>query len=127
MKQLLAITLSILLLTTSCMTHRHTVGDGPVGTKGKTQIYSRAKQGYLFWGLMPLGRPAPAAPSHGNYQIKTGLNIGDAILSTITFGILTFRTVRIITFKEQKTTANISETKEEKAKTAEKTAEDTGY
>lgn len=92
----------ILLLGTSCMTHRHTVGDGPVGTKGKTEIHSRAKQGYIFWGLVPLGRPQPAAPSHGNYQIKSGSNIGDAILGTLTLGIVTFRTVRIIVYKEDK-------------------------
>lgn len=92
----------LILLSTSCMTHRHTIGDGPVGAKGKTEIHSRAKQGYIFWGLVPLGRPQPAAPSHGNYQIKTGANVGDAILGTITLGIITFRTVRIIVYKEDK-------------------------
>jgi hypothetical protein len=97
------VTLSIiLLLGTSCMTHRHTVGEGPVGTKGKTEVHSRAKQGYIFWGLVPLGRPHPVAPSHGNYQIKTGSNVGDAILGTITLGLVTFRTVRIIVYKEDK-------------------------
>jgi len=92
----------ILLFGTSCMTHRHTVGEGPVGTKGKTEIHSRAKQGYIFWGLVPLGRPQPAAPSHGNYQIKSGSNVGDAILGTLTLGIVTFRTVRILVYKEDK-------------------------
>lgn len=92
----------LILLSTSCMTHRHTIGDGPVGAKGKTKIHSRAKQAYIFWGLVPLGRPKPAAPSHGNYQIKTGANVGDAILGTLTFGIVTFRTVRIVVFREDK-------------------------
>lgn len=92
----------LILLSTSCMTHRHTIGDGPVGARGKTKIHSRAKQAYIFWGLVPLGRPQPAAPTHGNYQIKTGSNIGDAILGTLTLGIVTFRTVRIIVFKEDK-------------------------
>lgn len=92
----------ILLLGTSCMTHRHTVGEGPVGRKGKTEIHSRAKQGYIFWGLVPLGRPQPATPSHGNYQIKSGSNVGDAILGTLTLGIVTFRTVRILVYKEGK-------------------------
>lgn len=91
---------SLLLFSSSCMTHRHSVGDGPIGTKGKTKIYSRAKQAYLFWGLMPLGRPSPSTPSHGDYQIKTGFNVGDTFLGVITFGIVTFRTIRIITFKE---------------------------
>lgn len=84
------------------MTHRHTVGDGPVGTKGKTEIHSRAKQAYIFWGLVPLGRPQPAVPSHGNYQIKTGSNVGDAFLGVLTFGIVSFRTIRIVVHKEQK-------------------------
>lgn len=92
----------LILLSTSCMTHRHTVGEGPVGTKGKTEIHSRAKQGYIFWGLVPLGRPHPTTPSHGNYQIKSGSNVGDAILGTITLGLVTFRTVRIIVYKEDK-------------------------
>lgn len=92
----------ILLLGTSCMTHRHTVGDGPVGRKGKTKVHSRAKQGYIFWGLVPLGRPQPATPSHGNYQIKSGSNVGDAILTTLTLGIVSFRTVRILVYKEDK-------------------------
>ena len=99
MKQLiqrLSIFTLIVLLATSCMTHRHTVGDGPVGTQGSTKVYSRAKQAYLFWGLVPLGRPQPATPSHGNYQIKTGHNVGDAILTLITAGIVDFRSIRII-------------------------------
>lgn len=97
----LVLILSLIILTTSCMTHRHTIGDGPVGRKGKTEVHSRAKQGYLFWGLVPLGRPDPAAPSHGNYQIKTGANIGDAILTTLTLGIVSFRTIRILVYKAE--------------------------
>jgi len=84
------------------MTHRHTIGDGPIGTKGKTKVYSRAKQGYLFWGLVPLGRPEPIRPTHGNYQIKTSFNLTDSFLGVITFGILSFRTIKIITYKEDK-------------------------
>lgn len=106
MKNLLIALITFLLLTTSCMTHRHTIGDGPVGNKGKTEIYSRAKQGYLFWGLMPLGRPNPVTPTDGNYQIKTGFNIGDTVLGVITFGIVSFRTVRIIIHKEKKVNNN---------------------
>lgn len=102
MKQALFLATCILclMLSTSCMTHRHTIADGPVGNKGNTKIYSRAKQAYLFWGLAPLGRPEPAKPSHGNYQIKTGYNIGDCILNTLTLGIFSFRTIRIITYKD---------------------------
>lgn len=99
--QILAILMTCLLLTTSCLTHRHTVGDGPVGAQGRTEVYSRAKQVYIFWGLVPLGRPQPAAPSHGDYQIKTGYNIGDALLSVVTGGILQFRTIRIIVHKDR--------------------------
>lgn len=97
----------LILLSTSCMTHRHTVGDGPIGNRGKTKIHSRAKQGYIFWGLVPLGRPQPATPSHGNYQIKTGFNIGDAILNTLTLGIVTFRTVRIIVHTDDQSFSHI--------------------
>ena len=98
----LVISLLWLMMASSCMTHRHTIGEGPVGTKGKTQIHSRAKQGFIFWGLVPLGRPEPHKPSHGNYQIKTGSNVGDAILGILTAGIVQFRTIRIIVHKEEK-------------------------
>ena len=102
MKQIVivAITIFYILLCTSCMTPRHNIGDGPVGNKGQTKIYSRAKQAYLFWGLTPLGRPDPAKPSHGNYQIKTGYNVGDCFLNILTLGIVSFRTVRIVTYKD---------------------------
>jgi ribosomal protein L35AE/L33A len=88
------------------MTHRHTIGEGPVGAKGKTKIHSRAKQMYLFWGLVPLGRPEPHRPSDNNYQIKTGANVGDAILSTITLGVVQWRTIRILVHDEEKVNPN---------------------
>lgn len=98
----LSIICILTFLASSCMTHRHTVGDGPVGARGKTNVHSRAKQAYIFWGIVPLGRPEPNRPEHGNYQIKTGFNVGDAILNTLTFGIVTFRTIRILVHKEEK-------------------------
>lgn len=103
MKTLIATTIALLLLGTSCMTHRHTIGEGPVGARGKTKIHSRAKQMYLFWGLVPLGRPEPHRPNHHNYQIKTGANFGDAVLSTITLGLVQWRTIRILVHAEETT------------------------
>ncbi len=100
MKTLFATVLAVLLITSSCMTHRHTVGEGPIGVKGKTDVHSRAKQSYLFWGLIPLGRPSPHTPTDNNYQIKTGYNVGDFIISSLTGGIFSIRTVRILVHKE---------------------------
>ena len=83
------------LCLNSCMTHRHTVGDGPVGKIGRIDTYSTTKQMYLFWGLMPLGHSQGAIPTHGNYQIKTSHNIVDAFLTGITGGIFSVRTVKV--------------------------------
>jgi len=101
MKNALKVVLPVLLLIflTSCMVNRHTVGDGPVGKSGRTEIYSSTKQMYLFWGIMPLGFATPDVPKDGNYQIKTSFNIVDDILTGITGGVFSMRTVRVIVKK----------------------------
>lgn len=96
MKKLTFVLLAFTLLLNSCMVNRHTVGDGPVGKKGSTLQYSKAKQPYLFWGLIALGNSNPAAPQSGNYQIKTSYNFWDGFVSMLTGGIFSMRTVRIL-------------------------------
>lgn len=97
---LLAIIASMFLFE-SCLVHRHTVGDGPVGDAPRTEVYARAKQLYLFWGLVPLGHTQCATPKDGDYQIKTSHNIADAIITGITGGIVSIRTVKVNVYKEK--------------------------
>jgi hypothetical protein len=83
------------------MTNRVTIGSGPVGRQGSSKVYSKTKQLYIFWGLCPLGRSQPAIPEHKNIQIKTSHNIGDLLISFITFGIIDSRTVKILVNGDQ--------------------------
>ena len=90
------IVIIICMLFTSCMVNRHTIGDGPVGKKGQSERYSKSKQPYLFWGLIAMGNSNPNAPGHGNYQIKSSFNFWDSIATSLTAGIFSMRTVRIL-------------------------------
>lgn len=86
----------ILLAGSSCMVTRTTIGDGPVVTNGPAVVYSKAKQFYLFWGLFPLGHSQPAIPDNHNLQVKTSLNLTDALVSGLTVGIITSQTIKIV-------------------------------
>lgn len=88
--------LAVLLLFSSCMVTRTTIGDGPVGKQGKTEVYSKSKQFYLFWGFVKLGKGQPAIPEDKNLQVKTSYNAFDALLTTLTGGIFSMQTVKII-------------------------------
>lgn len=87
---------AILLLFSSCMVTRTTIGDGPVGKQGKTEVYSKSKQFYLFWGFVKLGKGQPAIPEDKNIQVKTSFNVFDALVTTLTGGIFSMQTVKIL-------------------------------
>ena len=104
MKNYFSLTLSIVfsIISFSCITHRHTVGDGPLGSKGKVKVYDKNKQHYLFWGLISLNPNSPQLPAHGNYQVKTCFNFEDALLSLISCGIISHRTTKVLEYKKEK-------------------------
>lgn len=87
-------------MLTSCTVTRTTIGDGPIGKQGITQVHSKGKQLYLFWGLLPLGYTSPPIPADNNCQIKTSRNVGDALITYITFGIVQSRTIKVLVKKE---------------------------
>lgn len=60
-----------------------------------TYRYAKAKQAYLFWGLLPLGRTEIQTPSHGICEIKTRHGFLDAIVTGLTFGIVGMQTIRV--------------------------------
>lgn len=88
--------LAVFLLLSSCMVTRTTIGDGPVGKKGKTEVYSKSKQFYLFWGFVKLGKGQPVIPEDKNLQVKTSYNVFDALVTTLTGGIFSMQTVKIL-------------------------------
>ncbi len=85
---------------TSCTVTRTTIGNGPIGNQGQTETFSKGKQLYLFWGLLPLGHTSPPIPEDKNCQVKTSQNVGDALITWLTIGIVQSRTIKILTKKE---------------------------
>lgn len=75
-----------------CITHEHIVGTGAA-----TGYTESAKQFYII-GLVPLNTVDTKAMSGGaeNYKIVTQTGIIDALISSVTGGILQARTVQVI-------------------------------
>ncbi len=62
------------LSLTSCMTNRHTVGNGV-----QTGVVQKTRQWYAFWGLVSLGDKdtRTMAGNSTDYQIETYYNVAD--------------------------------------------------
>lgn len=88
--------LSILLLSfvTSCMTTKTPVGQYREA-EGKEETYSKARQLFLFWGLVPLGRAEAATPADGTCLVVTKYNFGDFLVSTLTGGIVMTYSIKV--------------------------------
>jgi len=57
--------------------------------------FSKGKQLWLFWGLLPLGRKNVSTPYDGDCQVHTRFNFGDVLISALTGGILTSYTIKV--------------------------------
>jgi len=90
----------VILSLNSCYVNRTTVGNGPIGKNDESVKYSKKKQMYLFWGLVAINQSQPALPVECGYQIKSSFNVIDAIISTLTGGIFSMRTVKVEVFKD---------------------------
>lgn len=84
----------ISLLTTSCMTTKTSVGSYREQT-GQEYTYSKGKQVWLFWGLLPLGRTNVNTPGSGNCQVVTRHNVFDVVLGCVTGGVITSHTIKV--------------------------------
>jgi hypothetical protein len=85
---------SIVFLMSSCMTTKTSVGKFKE-TQGTEYTYAKGKQLWLFWGIFPLGRTNVNTPGDGNCEIVTRFNVGDALISGLTGGILTSYTIKV--------------------------------
>ena len=94
-KSFILILLGALMLLPSCMTTR-TSTLGYNEQQGKEYYYDRAKQCYLFWGLLPLGRPQLDQPKKQPIQVRTRVGFIDGFCTVITGGIFSMQTVRIV-------------------------------
>lgn len=94
--------LAVSFLLSSCYTAHFTVGDGPVKDKGAQTTYDKGKQMWLFWGLININEGQTATPSNGNYMIKTKTTFVDAVITVITGGIFTMKTVKTKVKKDKR-------------------------
>jgi hypothetical protein len=95
---LLSLTLTISLGLSSCYVSRVDVGSNGNNFTAKdkaTVIYSKTKNVYLFWGLLPISTQQPPLPIDCNYTIETSTDFFDGLLYVITDGIFGMRTIKI--------------------------------
>jgi hypothetical protein len=87
------LTVFVMSLLVGCTTHEHIVGTGAA-----TGYTESAKQWYLLWGLMAINDVNTNVLSGGaeNYKIITQTSIIDALITSLTGGILSVRTVKVI-------------------------------
>lgn len=77
----------------SCYTNRVNVA-GYTSDFGVEKTYDRAKQWYLFEGLIPIGRAHVNTPSDGVCQIRSYYSPLDALITVLTAGLVSTRTVK---------------------------------
>lgn len=94
----------ISLSTTGCFVHRHTVGKGPYGKVNRSKLVKLGskKTLYLFWGGISLNHPDIERMAEGfeNYQVKTSFNWVDGLVSGLTGGIFSMRTVKVFVWRD---------------------------
>lgn len=90
--RLFIVFVSMISIMASCYTTQMTVGD--VSEKTRTEQYSKSKQFYLFWGIIPLGKNEPKTPEN-NYVVEGKFKLGDILISGLTGGIVGARTTTV--------------------------------
>lgn len=100
-KSLILIILFSICLT-SCLTTKTTVGRYNE-TQGVEYKYSKGKQVWFFWGLIPLGRTNVNTPDDGNCKIVTRFTFGDVLISLCTGGFVTTYTIKVIKKRDDST------------------------
>jgi hypothetical protein len=97
---LLLMTVAVSSMLTSCMTTKTSVGAFKE-TQGNEYTYAKGKQFWLFWGILPLGRTNVNTPGDGNCEVITRFNVGDALISGLTGGIVTSYIIKVKAKKKQ--------------------------
>lgn len=86
--------LAVAFSLTSCMTTKTNCGSYKEA-QGNEYTYSKAKQIWLFWGILPIGRTHTSTPADGACQVITRFNIIDVLITGITGGIVTTETIKV--------------------------------
>ncbi|MEA3452159.1 MAG: hypothetical protein U9Q83_09700 [Bacteroidota bacterium] len=88
----LVVILSVSLI--SCITTKTQVGQYQSQT-GDVYKYSKGKQVWALWGIIPVGRTSVNTPADGNCEIVSRYNAGDVLISGLTAGIIMTRTIKV--------------------------------
>jgi hypothetical protein len=100
MKRIKSLTLSlvtVIILTTtlnSCLMTKTSVGSFKEAW-GDEYTYSKGKQLWLFWGILPLGRTNVNTPGDGSCEVITRFTIVDFLISGVTGGIITSYSIKV--------------------------------
>ncbi len=87
---------AIITSLSSCMTTKTSIGAYET-TKGEESTYSRGKQAWFLWGIVPLGRTNVETPPDGNCKLTTRRNVEDIFISIITLGLVQLYSIKIET------------------------------
>jgi hypothetical protein len=102
MKNLLKFTVLFFVLVSlsSCFINKSNVNGLQAGKGIDLVKYDKKKQLYVLWGLAALKHPEVKVPAECGYRIKTSFNGADVIVSILTAGIFSMRTVKIEVLKD---------------------------
>ncbi len=92
MKTFYTLLISVLFILSSCMTTSTTVGDYKEDS-GKQYTYAKGKQFWIGFGLFPIGRTDVQTPTDGSCEVMSKFTFGDFLISGITGGIVSSRTI----------------------------------
>ncbi|MCQ2343187.1 MAG: Bor family protein [Paludibacteraceae bacterium] len=72
-----------------------TYSKGYKETVGQEYKLDNAKQCYLFWGLLPIGKAKVQVPENQPYQVRTSMRFIDGLVTAITGGLFDMQTVTV--------------------------------
>ena len=90
----LFVVLIIAGFASSCVQTQTNVGKY-TETKGTEYVYSKAKQMYIFWGIVPVGRTHTETPADGNCQVQTKFNLIDLAVTSLCLGFFGMQTIKV--------------------------------
>lgn len=95
-KSVMLLILSVVFLLPSCMVTKTNVKNY-ADLEGQEYYYAKGRHMYLFWGLLPVGKPAITQPVEIEpCQVRTSTEFVDGLVSTITGGIFSMQTVGVL-------------------------------
>lgn len=99
-KRLLLVLPITLLLMSSCMMTKTSVGTYKESV-GKEYTYDKGKQMWLFWGVLPIGRTDVSTPVNGSCEVITKFKFTDLLISGLTGGIVTSYSIKVKAKKQE--------------------------